>query len=1362
MMYKRKNPRTLLASLTMAAALYGTSLALPTDGQVTNGQVNIGNPVNGQMTIQQLSDRAIINWNGFSINANEALRFIQPSQLSAILNRVTGQDPSVILGSLQANGRVFLINPNGILFGAGSQVNVGSLMASTLDITDQNFLAGRYKFDQVEGKPAASIVNEGTLTVTPGGFLVLTSPLISNQGVIVANVGQIALAAGEHTEINFDGQGLINIQVDPAASQAGPVAISHGMLDHMVGSLLNLAPADAITQLPDGGVEIAGASGRLHNTGEIHADALPGQAAGRVMLNSQQSTLVRSGSLITANGSGEGSNGGDVYLLSNGLAALEQGANVQALGGSTGNGGFVELSGKGRVWVEGGVDVRAIQGTAGVFLIDPADLTIINDTNGNGSLDGFANTQGQDIPPNTVSNGFINAFNSGTLILQADNSITQLAGADINMNLGANDLVLTTNTGDINLNGNINTNAGRLTVTAGGRIGLAGTSYASATEIVMTAGPGSSIGNAGSTALLSAPSITLTAPGGIFGSTVTPPNIASGSPLRTDATSNLNLNAGPTGNIFVLNQGSTVVNATGGGVAIGLATPGTIVVGDDGIAGTILGTAVNATDIHATGTSGVLGSPTSPTQLVTTDAIGTTAQAVRTAGSTLNLSAAGTGGINITNTGVSTVNLNVPNGPISIASDSNINIGNSTFFDPLAGTFVTASTSAANPFTLTTTGAVAYADAGASHPTLTGSSVNITANNGIGTNGAIETGTTLLNLAASNGGIRATNNQGASVNATAGNGAATVTTNGNLVVGTSGIRGTTGTNVTATGGSLTGSGTVGNGGTTTINAASVGTAGTPLQTAGSVLNVTASSGSADLEQSGSASVNVTSPATVNLTATSGSLTVGSAGVVGQTGTTVTVNGGGDLLSGGTGGRVGSSGTTTSIQAANIGASGARVGTAGSTVNLNAGTVRVDNNGTSTFSVNPAATVVDILSNGDIDLAVGFATNPTTLSLVTTGGTITFDTTPFPLVGNTVTLSTSTSLGSSGTPLQTDADTLTASSTGGSVFINNNGALVAGGQASQDYVLTATGPVTLSTISAGGIATINSQGSILGNGAATNVQASTVNLNVTGGTGSIGSSPASRLNTQANTLNATGPDGVFIQQNGATTATATATNGDVDLNVNGNLNLQLISASGNVKLQTCPEGSILDANGAADNIQAGGDVTLIAHGTIGTDTDAIEVDVAAGLLRVAAGGAVNGVAINVDGTTSDNSMEVFDPPAGTACFTGLPTGRALFNGTIVFEPSAPAPTPNNNFVFIGGGQAANLRPSEVRNAIDASLLNPFIFNVPPILDDKGRVAGSAFTPFYTAGLAFLLDKEDWLRFLQETVVWDIDEEEAKDL
>src|SRR5207237_7340740 len=119
--------------------------------------------------INQSSQNVAINWQSFGIGLTETVRFVQPNSSSVALNRVLGSDPSSILGHLSANGKVFLVNPNGILFGEGAQVNVGSLVASTRDISDSDFMSGNYKF---EGAGNGTILNQGSINAD-GGYVAL-------------------------------------------------------------------------------------------------------------------------------------------------------------------------------------------------------------------------------------------------------------------------------------------------------------------------------------------------------------------------------------------------------------------------------------------------------------------------------------------------------------------------------------------------------------------------------------------------------------------------------------------------------------------------------------------------------------------------------------------------------------------------------------------------------------------------------------------------------------------------------------------------------------------------------------------------------------------------------------------------------------------------------------------------------------------------------------------------------------------------------------------------------------------------------------------------------------------------------------
>ena len=253
-----------------AAGLLATlpASALPEGPNVSHGNVTITG--SGQnMTIQQATQQAIINWNGFSIGAGEAVRFLQPSVAAAILNRVTGVDPSVINGVLSGNGNVFLINPNGVLIGPGGMVNAGGFLASTLNVSDADFLSGNMAFSQAPGMDLAAVVNQGQIKVNDGGFVVLLAPSISNEGLILARGGEVKLGAGTEATVNFDGQNLIHFASSMSAGD-GTLVMSRADAN----SVLAQAVSDA-------GVEEAGS---LSNSGTIDAGNVLLQAAGDIDL----------------------------------------------------------------------------------------------------------------------------------------------------------------------------------------------------------------------------------------------------------------------------------------------------------------------------------------------------------------------------------------------------------------------------------------------------------------------------------------------------------------------------------------------------------------------------------------------------------------------------------------------------------------------------------------------------------------------------------------------------------------------------------------------------------------------------------------------------------------------------------------------------------------------------------------------------------------------------------------------------------------------------------------------------------------------------------------------------------------------
>ena len=255
-------PRMRLAiALSATTMLTPPALAqtLPTGGQVVSGQATISQSGNA-MTINQSSDRMIANWQSFSIGAGSSVTFNQPGASSVALNRVVGQDPSRILGSLSANGQVFLINPNGIAIGKTGSVQTGGFVASTLGISNADFLAGRYNFTGSGG----AITNEGSIS---GKVVALISPSVSNSGSIT---GSTALAAGTDVLLDFNGDGMLSVEVK--ASTVKTLAENKGLIraDGGLAILTAKGASDAM-------------KGVVNNTGVVQAASI-GSRNGRILL----------------------------------------------------------------------------------------------------------------------------------------------------------------------------------------------------------------------------------------------------------------------------------------------------------------------------------------------------------------------------------------------------------------------------------------------------------------------------------------------------------------------------------------------------------------------------------------------------------------------------------------------------------------------------------------------------------------------------------------------------------------------------------------------------------------------------------------------------------------------------------------------------------------------------------------------------------------------------------------------------------------------------------------------------------------------------------------------------------------------
>lgn len=304
---------------------------LPTGGNVTHGNATISQSGN-VMNIHQSSDRIITNWNTFNIGENATVNFHQPSSSSAALNRIQDNNPSQILGNLNANGQVYLINPNGILFGQNAQVDVGGLIASTLEISDQDFLNNTLNFKNL-GLSDGQIKNLGTIRAK-GGVVALIANQVTNQGTIHADHGNVALAAGNQVTLDFTGDGLMTVTVEQGVIDA--LAQNGGLIQADGGFVIMTTQAqnDIYKNV-------------VNNTGIIQAQTLENKD-GKIMLmgGMTQGQTIAGGTLDAS-----APNGGD--------------------------GGFIETSAA-KVDIQPGlvVTTKAENGKTGEWLIDPTDFTI--------------------------------------------------------------------------------------------------------------------------------------------------------------------------------------------------------------------------------------------------------------------------------------------------------------------------------------------------------------------------------------------------------------------------------------------------------------------------------------------------------------------------------------------------------------------------------------------------------------------------------------------------------------------------------------------------------------------------------------------------------------------------------------------------------------------------------------------------------------------------------------------------------------------------------------------------------------------------------------------------------------------------
>jgi len=387
--------------------------ALPSGGHVQAGTAIITQG-GDTITVRQTSQDVSISWQSFNIGAQDTVDFLQPSSSALAINRIASVNGSQILGHLDANGQVWLINPNGVLFGRGAEVNVGGLVASTLAVTDPGFSGSTFNFS---GAGAGSIVNQGTITAASGGYVALLGKAVSNQGTISARLGTVALAAGSATTLSFAGTGLVKMQVDQ--STLNTLAANGGLIQ-----------ADGGTVIMSAGAKDALLASVVNNTGVIEA---------RTVEN----------------------HGGTIELLGGMTAGtVKVGGTLDASAPAGGNGGFIETD---AAHVEVGSDARvttlANSGKTGNWLIDPTDFTVApsgGDATG-ATLSADLNTTNTTILSSTGSSPVTGGGSGGNININdtvswtANTTLTVTAANNVNVNAN---MTATGNTAGLVINPN--------------------------------------------------------------------------------------------------------------------------------------------------------------------------------------------------------------------------------------------------------------------------------------------------------------------------------------------------------------------------------------------------------------------------------------------------------------------------------------------------------------------------------------------------------------------------------------------------------------------------------------------------------------------------------------------------------------------------------------------------------------------------------------------------------------------------------------------------------------------------------------------------------------------------------------------
>lgn len=352
-----------LALLVMSALSLGASSvdAMPEGGVVRSGSGSVTQ--NGkEMTIRQDSGRLAMDWTGFSVGKDETVRFQQPGKDALALNRVTGNQQSVIDGSLLSNGHMLLVNPNGVVIGKNASIDVGGLVASTAQVKD-NFMkefgnsTGAFSLGGVsDGK----IINEGTIKAE-GGLVALHAAKVENSGTISNTGGSAVLAAADTLTLTPDADGKLNFTVDGKAAEAS--ALNKGAIT---------ADGGTIVMTADSASDVM--STVVNNSGTLQARTLRKNEKGQILLEGGDKGQVEVSGTLDASGTEEGQSAGNIKVIGE-KTIVHDGANLLARGNV--DGGKIETSGDVLNLGDNlAIDAAGVNGKHGEWLLDPLEVII--------------------------------------------------------------------------------------------------------------------------------------------------------------------------------------------------------------------------------------------------------------------------------------------------------------------------------------------------------------------------------------------------------------------------------------------------------------------------------------------------------------------------------------------------------------------------------------------------------------------------------------------------------------------------------------------------------------------------------------------------------------------------------------------------------------------------------------------------------------------------------------------------------------------------------------------------------------------------------------------------------------------------